>query len=147
MILTVQVWGGFFKANKHTLRSEDLLGSLVIVLPSPHKGGELVLRHNDDSWKVDFGSLTPDAEGNPQIGFVAFYTDVEHEVLPVTSGCRITLTYNLKWSTSSPRLPNVDSITTLSDTRLHSARSSLLALLVNPKYLPAGGVLGFHLNH
>jgi len=30
-----------------------------------------------------------------QIQWAAFYSDCEHEVLPVTSGHRITITYNL----------------------------------------------------
>lgn len=140
--------GGFFKAHQDTPRSEDLLGSLVIVLPTPHTGGELLLRHNEESWKVDFGSLTSDAAGNPKIGFVAFYSDVEHEVLPVTSGCRITLTYNLKWSSSpSARLP-VDSIHHRALRHQATDHPQLtLGFARNPEYLPFGGVLGYHLNH
>lgn len=136
--------GGFFKAHKDTPRSEDFFGSLIIALPTAHEGGELVLRRKNESWKVDFGSLTADAAGNPRIGFVAFYSDVEHEVLPVTSGCRTTLTYNLKWVTSPGRLPS--SIQTISDKRLQIVQS-LATMLADSEYLPNGGVLGFHLHH
>ena len=31
----------------------------------------------------------------PMIDYVAFFSDVEHEVAPVISGHRVTLTYNL----------------------------------------------------
>lgn len=46
--------GGFFKAHKDTPRSEDLLGSLAVVLSIRHEGGELVLRHGEESWTFDF---------------------------------------------------------------------------------------------
>ncbi|KAJ7583235.1 hypothetical protein C8J56DRAFT_1054994 [Mycena floridula] len=32
---------------------------------------------------------------SPSIAYIAFYSDIEHEVTPVTSGYRISLTYNL----------------------------------------------------
>src|SRR6202042_3226946 len=38
---------------------------------------------------------------SPSIAYIAFYSDVEHEVLKVTSGHRATITYNrlLRWLT------------------------------------------------
>ena len=35
-----------------------MLGSLVIVYPTPHQEGELVLRHKDHEWTFDANSLT-----------------------------------------------------------------------------------------
>ena len=35
-----------------------MFGSLVIVYPTAHEAGELVLRHKDHEWKFDADSLT-----------------------------------------------------------------------------------------
>lgn len=43
----------------------------------------------------DWGVTATDARKKGAINWVAFYSDVEHEVLEVTKGHRITLTYNL----------------------------------------------------
>ena len=38
---------------------------------------------------------TSDTTHNPSIGYVVLFKDVEHEVAPITSGHRVTLTYPL----------------------------------------------------
>ena len=42
----------------------------------------------------DFGTASDDAD-HASIRWAAFYSDCEHEVKEVTSGHRVTLTYNL----------------------------------------------------
>ena len=64
-----------------------MVGTLVVTLPSSYAGGELMVGHNEE-WKAYRGSKTA-------LSLVAFYADRRHEVLRVTSGYRITLTYNL----------------------------------------------------
>ena len=64
-----------------------MVGTLVVTLPSSYTGGELMVGHNEE-WKAYRGSKTA-------LSLVAFYADCRHEVLKVTSGYRITLTYNL----------------------------------------------------
>ncbi|KAI6144022.1 hypothetical protein BKA82DRAFT_4179466, partial [Pisolithus tinctorius] len=56
-----------------------MIGSLVIVFPTPHEGGELVLRKNDHERVVDFAKI------DPCVGYVSFFSDVEHEARVVTS--------------------------------------------------------------
>jgi hypothetical protein len=51
-------------------------------------------RHRGQGWIFDSDQAFA-AKGRPSIGYVAFFSDVEHEVAPVISGHRITLTYNL----------------------------------------------------
>lgn len=70
-----------------------MFGSLVLVLPTTHQGGALRLRQDNNEWIVE-SSLAFD-KTKPSIVYVAFYGDVEHEVLPVRDGFRVTLTYNL----------------------------------------------------
>ena len=84
---------GMFKAHVDTPRSASQIGSLVVCLPFAHRGGELVIRSGGKDVVFDWSSDTTNDE--PVIKWAAFYSDCEHEVLEVTSGHRITLTYNL----------------------------------------------------
>ena len=71
-----------------------MFGSLVVIYPTAHEGGELIFRHKDHEWKVDANSLTT-SQHSPSLVYVAFYSDIEHEVLKVTKGRRVTLTHDL----------------------------------------------------
>ena len=82
--------GSFFVPHRDTEKSPGMFATLVIVLPSPCAGGELVVRHKDRSARLDLRSEDPS-----EVAFAAFYADCLHEVLPVTQGCRLTLVYNL----------------------------------------------------
>ena len=121
-----------------------MLGSLVIVYPTPHQGGELVLRHKDREWTFDANSLTS-SQPSPSVAYVAFYSDIEHEVLKVSGGSRVTLTYNLYLVDPTPNeqapavVPNLGDISNL--------QSALRDLLKSPEFLPDGGTLGFGLAH
>ncbi len=75
-----------------TPRSEQQFGSLVVCLPCKHSGGALVVRHAGQSVTYDWSVTDEEA---PTIHWAAFYSDCEHEVLEVTAGHRVTLTYNL----------------------------------------------------
>lgn len=77
-----------------------MFGSLVLIFPTAHKGGSLIFRHHDEEWTFDSAAAVSSAPA-PSIGFVAFFSDVEHEVTPVESGHRVTLTYNLYFDAST----------------------------------------------
>ena len=115
-----------------------MFGTLVLVLPTPHKGGALILRHDDKQWAFDSGKeISESPDPKTHIGYVAFFSDVEHEVNKVRAGYRITLTYNLYRSASSvPRSPT--------DHQSH-LKSVLSKLLNDSSFLPEGGHLGFGL--
>ena len=121
-----------------------MLGSLVVIYPTAHEGGELVLRHKDHEWKFDANSLTA-SQSPPSLAYVAFYSDIEHEVLKVTSGRRVTVTYNLYLvdPVSGPGTPavapNLKSVSNF--------QATLQRLLKSPEFLPDGGTLGFGLAH
>ena len=116
----------------------------MVIYPTAHEGGELVLRHKDHEWKFDANSLTH-SQPTPSLAYVAFYSDIEHEVLKVTSGRRVTVTYNLYLvdPVSGPGAlsvaPNLESVSNL--------RTALQGLLKSPEFLPDGGTLGFGLAH
>ncbi len=95
--------GSFFKSHKDTPRGDHMFGSLVFILPSPHAGGELVLKHGEDEYTFNAASTLKDLTNS--IAYVAFYSDVDHEVREVTDGHRITVTYNLSWAKSGGNTP------------------------------------------
>lgn len=82
--------GGFFLAHRDTEKSSGMFGTLVIVLPSSHRGGDLVICHAGREVVVDLSNTEVS-----ELAFAAFYADCEHEVRPVTEGNRICLVYNL----------------------------------------------------
>jgi hypothetical protein len=82
--------GGFFLAHRDTEKAGGMFGTLVVCLPSAHRGGELVIRHAGREVSVDMSS----AEIS-EVSFAAFYADCEHEVRPITDGNRVCLVFNL----------------------------------------------------
>lgn len=129
-----------------------MLGSLVIVYPTAHQGGELVFHHKEREWTFDANFLTS-LQPSPSLAYVAFYSDIEHEVLKVTSGSRVTLTYNLYLVPHGPTpgapvpsnlpvgsvKPNLKDVTNF--------QATLRRLLKSPEFMPEGGTLAFNLAH
>ncbi|KAG5651453.1 hypothetical protein H0H81_008589 [Sphagnurus paluster] len=135
--------GSFFKSHKDTPRGDTMFGSLVVVFPTTHEGGALKLRHDDEEWTFDSAVLTRE-ESTPSIAYIAFYSDVDHEVALVTAGYRVTLTYNL-FLDSNPGVPLPKSVQPVSaDDRFFL--EALKVALDDPSFLPKGGYLGFGLN-
>ena len=134
--------GAFFKAHVDTPRTEAMFGSLVVVFPTIHEGGSLLFKHGGKEWSFE-SAKTASTSSNPQAAFVAFFSDVEHEVSPVIDGYRVTLTYNLYFD-ESKSLPVVVSPGSRAD---EEAKMALVRLLDDPDFLPDGGLLGFGLTH
>jgi hypothetical protein len=82
--------GGFFVAHRDTEKAPRMFGTLVVALPSAHKGGDLLVRHAGRESVVSLCNSDPG-----EVRYAAFYADCEHEVRPVTSGYRVCLVYNL----------------------------------------------------
>src|SRR5258708_5128997 len=128
-----------------------MFGSLVIFFPTPHEGGPLLLRHRGHEWTFDSGQELA-AECKPSIGYVAFFSDMEHEVTPVVSGHRITLTYNLYFDDDGPVSAN-DAVSghlsspLIRASNAHPFREAFDSLLANPEFLGDGGTLAFGLRH
>ena len=75
-----------------------MFASLIIVLPSKFEGGEVHVSHGNNK---DVFNISPFSEFTTSA--LAWYTDVIHEVKPVTSGYRLAISYNLV--NTSPGLP------------------------------------------
>src|SRR5258708_6541185 len=79
--------GQIFLPHEDSEKDDAMIGTLVVTLPSSHTGGELIVEHGGES--VAYRS------SRDSLSFVAFYADCRHEVKPVKSGYRVTLTFNL----------------------------------------------------
>lgn len=101
-------------------------------------GGELRVAHNGrERHYLDQNQL----HHLGRIRWVAFYSDCEHEVLPVTAGHRVTLTYQLYVSEHLGGLvqPQVQTPGSTCYPIYRSAED----MLASPAFLKDGGVLGF----
>ena len=130
--------GGHFKAHVDTPRSPLMFGSLVLCLPLPFTGGSLVTRHQGQQICFDWSS-SPETT-NDKICWASFFSDVEHEVLPVTSGHRVTLTYNLYQNFK------METLSTFHVTAV-PLYTELCTALQTPHFMRQGGILGFGCQH
>jgi 2OG-Fe(II) oxygenase superfamily len=83
--------GGFFLPHRDGEKLDRMVASLVIALPSPHTGGELIVSHEGRQHQIALGG----AASGHEMSYAAFYADCEHEVRPVREGYRLCLAYNL----------------------------------------------------
>lgn len=120
-----------------------MFGSLVITFPTKHEGGALAVHHGGNQWVIDSGKLLAE-QRKPCVVYAAFYSDVEHEVLPVQSGHRVTVTYNLYFDKHEPFFVTVGSAIFPHPTSLETTFTEFLA---DPTFFPEGGCLGFALHH
>ena len=91
--------GSFFVSHRDTEKAPGMFATLVVVLPSVSTGGELVVRHKGREVTLDLQCAEPS-----EAAFAAFYADCVHEVLPLTSGFRSALVFNLLHGSKSPNL-------------------------------------------
>jgi hypothetical protein len=89
--LLVYEKGSFFLPHRDSEKVDRMVATLVVVLPSPHEGGELIVRHDAKEATIDFGDPSGDSF---HIHYAAFYADCEHEVRPLEKGYRLCLIYN-----------------------------------------------------
>ncbi|TAQ83888.1 hypothetical protein B7494_g7785 [Chlorociboria aeruginascens] len=87
--------GAMFKPHQDSEKAPHMFGTMVIALPSKHEGGEV---HGSET-KLFETSKYSDFD----FSYLAWYSDVTHEVKPVTSGRRLVLTYNLIHETLSSK--------------------------------------------
>ena len=87
--------GGHFDAHRDTVRGEDHIGTLVVILNSEYTGGELEVTHHGHTESV-----------TGPYSWVAMYGDCLHQIKPVTSGTRVSLIFDIHkgydtfWGTS-----------------------------------------------
>jgi hypothetical protein len=120
-----------------------MFGTLVVTLPSAHRGGELRIRHAGREVTVDTSAIE-----FSEVSYVAFYADCEHEAMPVQEGNRVCLVYNLiqkrgRNKSSTLKAPEyetqVGQAATILDEFLKApAAPAKIAWLLEHQYSPAG---------
>ncbi|EPQ57749.1 hypothetical protein GLOTRDRAFT_56168, partial [Gloeophyllum trabeum ATCC 11539] len=109
--------GSHFLPHKDTEKAPGMFATVVIVLPSQFTGGEVHVSHGSLSKVLDCS-----ATSGYETTILSWYTDVTHEVKPITSGYRLALAYNLMHTTTAvgPALPSTDAT---ADSLRHILRS------------------------
>lgn len=97
--LLVYEKGSFFLPHRDGEKLDRMVATLVVVLPSAHEGGELIVSHNGRQYEFDFAG----AASGHELSYAAFYADCQHEVRPLKSGYRLCLTYNVTLAQSRGR--------------------------------------------
>lgn len=108
--------GQFFLPHQDSEKSDDMVGTLVVMLPSSFKGGAFVVEHR--------GETVTYRGSKKLLSFIAFYADCQHEVQPVKEGYRVVLTYNLlrKDNGGSAKTPAADPPIAVIDTLVKRLR-------------------------
>ncbi|KAH6918150.1 hypothetical protein BKA70DRAFT_1381122 [Coprinopsis sp. MPI-PUGE-AT-0042] len=108
--------GSHFAAHQDTKKAEGMFATLVVDLPAPHTGGDVVVSPSHSGKRQWISWNIFDTCGTC---ILAWYTDVVHEVEPITGGCRLVLSYNLVHTkpdvttpTYQPPVPVTDDVKT-----------------------------------
>ncbi|MCF8246416.1 MAG: 2OG-Fe(II) oxygenase [Saprospiraceae bacterium] len=131
--------GGFFKTHKDSEKEPGMFGTLVIGLPARHTGGELLVRFEGREETFDFSAMASEH----RLPFAAFFADCDHELLPVTSGHRVCLVYNLLQPPGAKPLGSVsfsqqaEQLVPLLKKLETSFENKPLAVLLGHQYTPA----------
>jgi predicted 2-oxoglutarate/Fe(II)-dependent dioxygenase YbiX len=95
--------GQFFKLHQDSEKDDEMVGTLVVILPSEYEGGAVTVEHRGE--KKVFRRVESQAK---DLSLLAFYADCHHAVSPIKSGVRVALTYQLRLAKRSKvALPNV----------------------------------------
>lgn len=141
--VNVYTEGGHFAKHKDTPRGGDMLGTLVVCLPSQFRRGRLMLSHHGIVRRLDWGAEIESQTEPNQLHWAAFFGDVDHEIEEVWSGARVTLAYLLRRGEgSSPGRDGADEHDM--EPRVQAAWQGLLA---DRSFLPEGGTLAYPCGH
>ncbi|KAF8531985.1 hypothetical protein JB92DRAFT_3104369 [Gautieria morchelliformis] len=135
--------GGFFKPHRDTPKSARHIGTVVVALPIPFEGGDLRVSHEGKEVLFEWGTTcSTSLQGRMALPWAFLFSDVEHEVLPVKSGTRVTLAYDI--FTSKETAP---SCAPVMDGMSLPFYADLKAALNNKDFLPQGGKVAVALSH
>jgi hypothetical protein len=93
--LAVYEEGGHLDWHMDTTHSDQHHATFLLALNTTWEGGDLKLRRNGVETVLDMHPKA-DRKGGIDLQAIAFYTDTEHKVEPVTKGIRIVLQYDVE---------------------------------------------------
>jgi hypothetical protein len=145
-LYALNVYGtrGHFVAHKDTPRDPDVFGTLVVCLPVPFCGGGLVLHHGSIrrfEWETADSFGFGRRDDTYPLQWAAFYSDVDHEIEPVTDGTRVTLTWLLRRAAAGAPISRQPAASEV------DLEAEFAAALASPRFLPSGGLLGIRCTH
>mmetsp|Transcript_5491 Transcript_5491/g.11966 ORF Transcript_5491/g.11966 Transcript_5491/m.11966 type:complete len:805 (-) Transcript_5491:127-2541(-) len=151
--LNVYQEGGKFAKHKDTPRGDDMLGTLVIRLPTWFTGGTMSVSLGEET-KTYFGgerrySWEEPDQSPPQprtIEWCAFFADVDHEIHRVQEGVRITAAYLLRrkdHASASSFIPRP----LLGQEQADRIKDAFLEGLRDERFLAHDGKIGFPCLH
>jgi hypothetical protein len=142
--LNVYPTGGHFVPHKDTPRGSDMLGTLVVCMPSQFSNGAFVVKHHGVFQTYDWGQAIREQAEPARIHWAAFFGDVDHQIERVWGGLRVTLTYLLRRgkNSGSGAVPSRgrEALNTL-------VQQELRRLLDDRRFLAKGGTLAFPCSH
>ncbi len=143
--LNVYGRGGHFVAHKDTPREPSVFGTLVVCLPLDFRGGQLIVEQASRAtfdWEQRSYFATVHDPDVQRIRWAAFFGDVDHRIETVTSGCRATLTYELR------RAPDAGATAPSQRGEAEAAFTAALSeALADPKFASEGGTFGMPCLH
>ncbi|KAJ7193851.1 hypothetical protein GGX14DRAFT_527738, partial [Mycena pura] len=97
--LAIYEKGGHFDWHRDTTHSDDHHATVLVALNTSWSGGDLKLRRENVTVAPDMHPMMVEQRGGGMrcdaLGAVAFFTDIEHMVEPVTEGVRIILQFDV----------------------------------------------------
>lgn len=123
--------------EKQAYRGSDKgeFGKLVVCLPARFTGGPLILYHHGN--KMEYQWANSSTPKSPVVHWAAFFNGTKHQLLPVTSGFCITLTYDLYSAEQRlTSLPSGNAFCQMFD-----------QMMIHPHFMRHGGLLGFQCQH
>ena len=121
-----------YESRADSLWSRDMLGTLIVRLPTDFAGGTLLVHHNGQAVEFDW-STAPKRDNPNSIYWAAIFNDAEYDMCAVTGEYCLTLTYYI-YSTKE-RLP-----VTATEKPFYQY---LEKVLHTPHFMREGGILGF----
>ncbi len=142
--LNIYATGGHFAPHRDTPRGSDMLGTLVVCLPSQFSNGAFVLKHHGVFQTYDWGRTIREQAEPTRIHWAAFFGDVDHQIERVWGGLRVTLTYLIRYA---PKV-RIEATPAQTSAPLNSlVRQKFRDLLDDARFLARGGTLAFPCSH
>ncbi len=129
-----------FRPHKDPPRGDDMLGTLVVCLPSFFSAGQFAVSHRGLRRVFDWGNEINDDPSPEMLRWAAFFGDVDPSVERLWSGSRVTVSYILRRGEGvrlNPAPPSEEEIFT----------KALSRALEDPTFLGQGGTIAIPCFH
>jgi len=152
--------GGRFVKHKDTPRGDDMLGTLLICLPSLFTGGDFetsmgsekasyLVKNKSYDWEKTEGGCYDwwkDTPNSKELPWCAFFADVDHEIKTVTGGVRVTMAYLIRRKDSKSALSQLPR-QIMEKEQASIIHDEIQKALGDETFLKSGGKIGYPCMH